>query len=287
MSQTAPTSPRFLAWWNDVRELFHSALALVLGKECAVCGQAWGVRPICDECLRELPQTPYKGAPSNNMERLFWGDAIVERANAAFWFQSHFDWAKVVYDIKYHGRKDLAHFMGRIMALQLYDTDFFEGVDALLPVPIAENRFRKRGYNQSEELAKGIAKIIDVPIITDAVVRYIDHPSQTTMLKTERRDNVANVFALVHPEKLEGKRVILVDDVITYSCTLSSLIRTLEKVSGLTIRVMTLCAAHRFRGGRLTEADLQLPDCKATFRPDEVRRYDPSKYNSENSETLR
>lgn len=282
MRQTIPISPRLFAWWNEVRKLFHSALALVLGKECAVCGQAWGVRPICDECLRALPQTHYKGAPSNDMERLFWGEAAVKRANATFWFRPHYEWSKVVYDIKYHGRKDLAQFMGRIMALQLYDTDFFEGVDALMPVPISKNRFRKRGYNQSEELAKGIAKVIGVPIITDAVIRYIDHPSQTTMLKGERMDNVANVFAVVHPEKLEGKRIILIDDVITYSCTLTSLIRALEKVPNLTLYVMTLCAARRFRGGRLTEADLQLPDCKATFRPEEVRRYDPSKYNSDN-----
>lgn len=281
MSQAASNSTWLSAWRSHVRELFRSALAIVLGKECAVCGQAWGVRPICDACLRELPQTDYKGAPSNCMERLFWAHAIVKRANAAFWFRPHYDWAKVIYDIKYHGRKDLARFMGRIMALQLYDTDFFEGVEALMPVPISKNRFKKRGYNQSEELAKGIAKIIDVPIITDAVIRYIDHPSQTTRLRDERMDNVANVFALVHPEKLEGKRIILVDDVITYSCTLTSLIRTLEKVPGLTIYVMTLCAARRFRGGRLTESDLHLPNCKATFRPNEVRRYNPTKYNSD------
>lgn len=287
MNTAPPSTPlvsRWQAWQTSVRELLRDAWAVVSGKECVVCGQAWGRWPICESCLRSWQQTDYRGAPRNNMERLFWSEPCVKRAHAAFWFHPHLDHAKIVYAFKYHGRKDVARFAGRLMALQLYDTDFFEGIDALMPVPIAQGRFRQRGYNQSEELAKGMAKVIGVPIITDAVIRYVDHPSQTTRLHTERMDNVANVFALVRPERLEGKRIVIIDDVITYSCTLLSLIRTMESVAGLEVHVMTLCAARRFRAGRLREADLHLPDCKATFCPNEVRRYRPSSLNTDNSE---
>ena len=101
-----------------------------------------------------------------------------------------------------------------MMAAELSDTDFFDGVDAIVPVPLAQKRFRQRGYNQSEKLAEGISSVTHLPIFTRAVERVVANPTQTQLTRTERRENVADVFMLSRPELLAGKHLLLVDDIL-------------------------------------------------------------------------
>ena len=73
------------------------------------------------------------------------------------------------------------------MATELCDTDFFENVAGIIPVPLSKQRMAKRGYNQSELLARGVSAITGLPIVTDILVRKVDNPSQTTLAPTERK----------------------------------------------------------------------------------------------------
>lgn len=130
--------------------------------------------------------------------------------------------------------------MGRVMACDLIRTDFFNGIDFIIPVPLSRQKERKRGYNQCLWLARGIAEITGIPIHTDSVSRIISNPSQTTLSHSERRTNVANIFKVEHPENIENRHILLVDDVITTGATLLSCAEAISQCRNVNISILTL-----------------------------------------------
>ena len=78
-------------------------------------------------------------------------------------------------------RPDLARLVGRVMGAELLTGNFFDGIEAIIPVPLSPQRLRQRGYNQSEHIALGIAEQLRVPVRTDWIERTVDNPSQTTL----------------------------------------------------------------------------------------------------------
>lgn len=272
-ADTLPMKHRRSSFWRGCRSAFRAALAVVMGEECVVCGRPLVGAGVCGDCWLRLPYTRLQGAVGNEIERLFWAEPRVERVSAFLVYKPEYKIAALVHAFKYHGRRDLACLMGRAMTRDLKATDFFDGVDAILPVPLSDRRKRRRGYNQSEALAEGVAEVLSLPVISTAVKRVVDNPSQTSLDPTERTENVKNIFALADAAALEYKRILIVDDVITVGATLLSLVRTLEGIRGLRIRILALCAAGTYRRGRVSEHDLGLPDLTAHYDPSAVRRY--------------
>ena len=129
--------------------------------------------------------------------------------------------------------------------------------------------------------------ITGLPIVTDILLRKVDNPSQTTLAPTERKANVEGIFAVQHPERLQGKCWIILDDVLTVGATLSSIARTIAAVSDAHLRFLTLCAAGQYHTGRLSAEELGIPDVTAVFNPNELRAYRPNspKPSSENNKS--
>ena len=98
------------------------------------------------------------------MAKLFWGQIPVERAAALFHYESHAETANIIYQLKYKDHPEIGPLMGRMMAAELQKEEFFDGIDVIVPVPLTRERLRQRGYNQSEEIAKGVSEITGLPI---------------------------------------------------------------------------------------------------------------------------
>lgn len=210
---------------------------------CVVCGQrlAPTERSLCSVCLFHLPRTDFHQKPLDNpMAQLFWGLAPIEKAAALFYYHPHSETAQLVYRLKYNNRPDIAEDMGRVMANELQATDFFSDIDVLLPVPLASKRLRQRGYNQSEQLAKGISDITHLPIVTKALRRKHFQQSQTTLNRWQRQENVEDTFWLKDGSQLLDKHVLLIDDICTTGATLISCANTLKDIKGIRISVLTL-----------------------------------------------
>jgi competence protein ComFC len=116
--------------------------------------------------------------------------------------------------------------------------------DFLIPVPLHKSRYRERGFNQSEIVAEGISKIAGLPLLKNALIRKKNTKDQTNLSFQQREENVRGAFVVTQPEIMNGKRIILVDDVITTGATLSECARMLkqagaEKILGMTIAVVT------------------------------------------------
>lgn len=146
---------------------------------------------------------------------------------------------KLIHQFKYYGNRGLAWQSGRLAALEL---NCFGDVDLLLPVPLYRMRKWRRGYNQSEWIAKGMASVLGKPVNTNCLKRKRKAATQTRKTIYERWLNVENIFESENEESLKGKHILLVDDVITTGATISSCIRVLGDIQGIRISVFALSA---------------------------------------------
>ena len=219
---------------------------LIAPRPCAICGRRLSVNEslLCAVCHLHLPFTHYEKDPTDNpVARLFWGHFPVERAVALVYFIPKSEAGEMIYDMKYRGQADIGYDLGTIMAKQLAEQRFFDGIDALVSIPLHRHRLRERGYNQCDYIAQGIQQVTGIPLVKSAVQRIKDNPSQTHLQLLEREQNVANAFRVVRPELLESRHVLLIDDVMTTGATLLSCMQEMAKINGIRLSAFTIAYA--------------------------------------------
>ena len=218
-------------------------LDCIAPRQCAVCGRrlAPTERSLCAVCTLHLPRTTYQFTPDDNpMARLFWGLMPVERAAALMFYEPHAELANLIYKLKYGQRPDIGEDLGRLMAREMLLGRFFDGIDVLIPVPLARKRMRQRGYNQSMALAQGISEITALPIADKAIRRTHFRQSQTSLNRQDRHQNVADLFQLVDGEQLQSKHILFIDDICTTGATLTACMEAVKDVKGIKMSVLTL-----------------------------------------------
>ena len=220
---------------NDLISLFYPRI-------CAACTEPL-VRNetlFCTTCRFELPRTHFHLDENNEVAQIFWGRVPVEFATAHFFFQKGGRVQELLHKLKYKGQKDIGIELGLMIGRDLEQSPFSE-VDMIIPVPLHKSKKRKRGYNQSECIAIGLAKALGKPIDTSTLYRAIANPTQTRKHRFERWTNVENIFKLKLPESLANKHVLLVDDVVTTGATLEACAFTL--LQGTNVKVSILAVA--------------------------------------------
>lgn len=222
-------------------------LDFLMPRRCIVCGMRLAVneRHLCTACYARLPFTQYHQVEHSPLEKQFWGLFPVGRAVSMF----HHDGEKtrqIIYHIKYWRHPEVGYHLAQQYAEVLKaESLFFDDIDAIIPLPLHWQRQLKRHYNQSHIICQGISKQTGIPVYRNVVRRVRNNPSQTRLTAQERIKNVKGIFCLVHPEKVEGKHVLLVDDVTTTGATLASCAQELSRVPGVTISILTLAVASR------------------------------------------
>ena len=217
---------------------WHRLLDLISPQLCVVCGKRLSATEdvICIACNLKLPRTDFSKNPyDNEMAKLFWGRIPIERAAAFFYYESHSNTANIIYKLKYKSHPEIGPVMGRK----------FDGIDGIVPIPLAKKRFRQRGYNQSEEIAKGINEITGIPIYTGMVKRIVFKGSQTRRMRWDRQENVEYAFSLVNGEPIIGKHLLVIDDVVTTGATIIACAKELVKAGNVKISVLSLGLTKR------------------------------------------
>lgn len=223
---------------TDIREFFFPRL-------CVACGNRLlqDEKGLCLRCSSDLPYTHLYGS-GNEMEKCFWGRMPIVRASSLFYYNKKSNVAQVLYAMKYHGQRRLCIEMGRQLAEELLPHDFFSGIDYIIPVPLHRNRFHDRGYNQCELLAQGVSQKTGISILTDAIFRTRNNPTQTHKGSNERWDNTRELFRKSErcPD-IRGKHILLIDDVLTTGATLISCADAIANIADIRISILTLAWA--------------------------------------------
>lgn len=229
---------------KDIRELFFPPV-------CPACGGPLGegLEFICVACQWDIPLTGYESSADNPVFRRFWGLLPIENATAFAWFIDDGNFRSLVHRFKYYGQWKHAVDMGRWFGRVLSETDAYAGVDVIVPVPLHIRKKLKRGYNQSTYIADGMSESMGLRVEDRAVVRRVNNRSQTGHGRAERWENVEGIFSVRRPEALDGRHILLVDDVLTTGATIGSCAEAiLESVPGCRISIAVLYASKRGLG---------------------------------------
>lgn len=221
----------------------RSIIDLISPRACHICGKRLAVteEEICGVCNWHLPRTHFnEKAEDNNLARQFWGKIPIEKASSLFFYQPQNDPSHLIYDLKYHNQPHLGVWLGRILAMECNEHNFFDGIDIIIPVPISFGRRWKRGYNQSEKIAQGISEVTGIAICTKALKRVHYNKSQTKLTAIERAENVDNAFQLKSASEISGKHVLIVDDIITTGATITACAKELMKAGNVRFSVLSI-----------------------------------------------
>lgn len=202
-----------------------------------------GEEVLCVRCQADLPRVRTVSFEENDIARIFWGLVPIEKGISFFHYTPHSPHSRILFELKYHNHPEVGKTMGRMMAEELKATNFFNGIDLIVPIPLSRKKERQRGYNQSDWIAWGISEATGIPTDTTSVVRTKSNPSQTTLDHRQRRENVRDIFAVRYPESLEGRHILLVDDVITTGATMLSCAETIARACRVRFSVLSLAWA--------------------------------------------
>lgn len=223
--------------WTDIADFLFP-------RRCVMCGNRLVADEshLCTACFMHLPFTRYHTVEQNRLEKKFWAQFPIEKAAAMFYHDGE-QVRHIIHHIKYQGHPTLGTYLAALYAKELQEVNFFDGIDAIVSLPLHWRRHLSRHYNQSHYIAEGISQVTGLPVMKRVVKRVRNNPSQTHLNSHQRMENVKNIFRLQHPESIAGKHLLLVDDVTTTGATLTSCAQELAKAPNVRISILTLSVA--------------------------------------------
>ena len=204
---------------------------------CKTCWDSLNIlpHPFCPRCrsfldqsLRRCPKCPQSSSLSLN------------RSLGVFdpYYQT------LIHHFKYNRKFSIGKNLGRRLGEILKKEEFSIGFDYIIPVPLHSSRKRERGYNQSRILAEEISKTVSVPLMDKVLMRMKKTKDQTHLSPEERERNVRGAFVVRANSALQGKKVILVDDVMTTGVTLKECARVLKDAGAKEVVGVTLVVVN-------------------------------------------
>lgn len=200
---------------------------------------------LCLDCINDLPHTDFALHAGNPVEKNFWGRIPVTSAMSEFYFSKDSIIQNCIHEFKYRGNKKLGLCLGKIMGKSMLNSNRFSSIDCLIPLPLFTAKEFKRGFNQSSILCSGINEIMNIPIITQNVIRIVHTETQTKKGRIQRWENVEKSFSVNEPAMLIGKHILLVDDVITTGATIEACGREILKIEGTQLSVASLAISKK------------------------------------------
>ncbi len=226
-----------------LRELAKDVFELFYPNNCGLCKKAItkGEEHICTSCLLSLAETNFHTVKDNAVEKILRGRFNFHRATSLYYFNKEGGMQEAMHSIKYLNNIYLAEHFGKLMSKKL--KDWLQDVDHIIPIPLAEKKESQRGYNQAFHMAKGLSDASGIVLNNTMVARIKDTATQTKMNRVQRIENMQAAFQWNTIDKLKGKHLLLLDDVITTGATVESCVLALPNNIDIKISILSLAVA--------------------------------------------
>lgn len=231
-----------------LRHHLRSLLDLFFPVCCAGCDRplVLGEELICTHCRYHLPMTGFHTDPDNEGVRLLGGQVPLTFVLSYLYFDDGSRVQQMVHHFKYLGMQELGRKFGEEYGRLLRDSGHgITGADLIVPVPIQAARLRKRGYNQSQVFAEGLAAALDIPIRPEVLSKNPRIRTQVGKGRAARFENLAGAVTVSGKcAEIQGKHILLVDDVLTTGATIAACAGALLGAGAGCVGVVTLARKH-------------------------------------------
>lgn len=228
-------------------KILNQLLDLVFPRNCVACSSHLSSQEnhLCINCLLSLPRTQSHIIKTELIERKFWGKINVKNTYSFLKFIKKGKVQKILHQLKYQNKPDLAEFIGKWYGQELKEDGLDLDVDLIIGVPLHKDKVKIRGYNQSDYIAKGLSESLNIPYATELMRRNTFTESQTKQgSRFDRFTNIEGVFEIIDKSQIEGKRLALVDDILTTGATLEVAGETLLKAGCKELTIITIASAY-------------------------------------------
>jgi ComF family protein len=237
-----------IKFWHQIfykQIMFKNFISLIYPEICLACHEALYNKEefICIKCLFNLPKTNQHLQKQNEVSKLFWGRANIETGASCYYFNKGNKVQNLLHHLKYKGKADLGKHIGKIYGQELIESEFYQNIDLIIPIPLHKNKLKRRGFNQSDSFAEGLSNSMQVMWDSNILVRKLETSTQTNKTRFKRWENVDSIFEVKAGEQLTNKHILLVDDVVTTGSTLESAAQTLLQINGTKVSIASIACS--------------------------------------------
>jgi len=195
---------------------------------------------LCFYCLSELPLTDFSTQVKNQLETSFRGRVPLKAGTSLVYFERKGMVQRLIHELKYAGRPEIGLFFGNWMAAEMQQSNRFEEIDYVVPVPMHPKKQKERGYNQVTGFATAIANKLNAELKPDILRKINNRKTQTSKNRFERFRTLENDYLLHDCANISDKHILLVDDVITSGATIEACSSQLMKQSGVQLSLASM-----------------------------------------------
>ena len=224
---------------RDFVSLFYPNLCLSCGNNLP-----YNQEVLCLSCQYQLPKTDHHLMAENAFTEKFWGRIPIKAGAAMYYYDKKDKVRNLIKQLKYHNKPFIGIKLGQLYGKTLRASTLFQEIDLIVPVPLHPKKLHQRGYNQSDQFAIGLSENMNIPWDKNILARPIFTETQTQKSKMDRFANVEHAFTVENPQKIEGKHLLLVDDVLTTGATLEACAAKLLKTPGVKISMATMAITN-------------------------------------------
>ncbi len=213
---------------------------------CLICGERLSADRlmICPACLDLLPRYPGSEALYDAEKRIE-GHAPFTEYRSDLGFTHHNPVRDLIHTIKYEGHPELGERLGQLFAPEHLRAGHFADIGVAVPVPLTPRRLRRRGYNQSAYIARGLTGGLGIPLDETLLARRDSAGTQTHRGREARWASMREAFYVPDPDKVSRRRILIIDDVLTTGATLSACALALMEAGAESVSYYTLACGER------------------------------------------
>ena len=199
--------------------------------------------PLANSLACASGPTIINGDIQDEVKKIVYGRVQLQNATALLHFSKKGRVQQLIHNLKYKGHEHISEFFGKWLAADLSKIEAYRSIDVVIPVPLYKTKLKQRGYNQVNKFGKEIAKALNAEYNDYTLIKT--KSTQTKVLKDRlsRWNNDGTVFTILDDQSLQGKHILLVDDIITTGATVEACATELLKIDAVILSLATMAIA--------------------------------------------